>query len=100
MRLTPGSRLGPYEVLSILGTGGMAEVYRARDTRLDADPSVLGLVRFDVRRRVTVEKRIVGAGGPGVIEGVHLTPDGKNIVFTQRRISGHLYVVRGLPGAR
>ena len=34
MRLTPGTRLGPYEVLSTLGTGGMAEVYRARDTRL------------------------------------------------------------------
>ena len=37
MRLTPGSRLGPYEVLSTLGTGGMAEVYRARDTRLGRD---------------------------------------------------------------
>jgi eukaryotic-like serine/threonine-protein kinase len=37
VRLTRGSRLGPYEVLSTLGTGGMAEVYRARDTRLGRD---------------------------------------------------------------
>ena len=34
MALTPGTRLGPYEVLSALGAGGMGEGYKARDTRL------------------------------------------------------------------
>jgi serine/threonine protein kinase len=35
MPLTPGTRLGRYEVFAPLGSGGMGEVYRARDTRLD-----------------------------------------------------------------
>ena len=40
MRLTPGTRLGPYEVLAALGSGGMSEVYRARDSRLQRDVAI------------------------------------------------------------
>src|ERR1700686_4234722 len=35
MALTSGTKLGPYEIHSAIGAGGMGEVYRARDTRLD-----------------------------------------------------------------
>ena len=61
-----------------------------------ADPSVIGLIRFDVRRGVTLQERTIGTGGPGFTGVLHLTPDGKNIVFGQERTTGHLYVVRGL----
>jgi serine/threonine protein kinase len=40
MPLSPGSRLGPYEVLSPLGAGGMGEVWRARDDRLGREVAI------------------------------------------------------------
>ena len=45
MSLSPGAKLGPYEILSPLGAGGMGEVYRARDTRLDREVAIKVLER-------------------------------------------------------
>jgi serine/threonine protein kinase/tetratricopeptide (TPR) repeat protein len=61
-----GSRLGPYEVVSLLGAGGMGEVYRARDTRLDRDVAIKVLPDAvaadpDRRRRFEQEARAIAA---------------------------------------
>src|SRR5260221_8178131 len=43
MPLHAGDKLGPYEILAPLGAGGMGEVYRARDTKLNREVAIKGL---------------------------------------------------------
>src|SRR5262250_330474 len=59
MPLAAGTKLGPYEVLGELGAGGMGEVYRARDTRLDRTVAIKILpqqVSSDPGRRARFER--------------------------------------------
>jgi len=65
MALTPGSRLGPYEIIAPIGAGGMGEVYRARDSRLNRDVAVKVLPasfadNADRLRRFEQEARATG----------------------------------------
>jgi Tol biopolymer transport system component len=59
MALTPGARVGPYEILAPLGAGGMGEVYRARDTKLNRDVAIKvlpDLLAADPQRRARLER--------------------------------------------
>src|SRR5579862_1898091 len=81
MPLPPGSHLGPYEILSPLGAGGMGEVYRARDPRLSRDVA-LKILPADVandpsrRQRFEQEARAVAALNHPNIVAVYDVGDG------------------------
>jgi serine/threonine protein kinase len=61
--LNPGTKLGPYEILSPLGAGGMGEVYRAKDTTLGREVAIKVLpadVASSPERRQRLERRDEG----------------------------------------
>ena len=76
MSLTPGTKLGPYEIGAPLGAGGMGEVYRARDTRLGRDVAIKVLPKAvandaDRLRRFEQEARTIAALNHPNILGIH-----------------------------
>ncbi|MCH9034453.1 MAG: protein kinase, partial [Planctomycetes bacterium] len=91
MALETGTRLGPYEILSPLGAGGMGEVYRAKDTKLDREVAIKVLPpdvasNLDRHQRFEREAKTVAAlNHPNIVT-----------IFGIEESSGHRYIAMEL----
>ena len=116
MDLSAGTRLGPYEILSALGAGGMGEVYRARDTKLDravaikilpdafaADPDRLARFRREAKTLASLNHPNIG-GIHGLEEAQGVTAIVMELVegedLAQRIARGAIPLDEALPIAR
>ena len=94
MAITPGTRLGPYEIVSGLGAGGMGEVYRARDARLGRDVALKILpadVSSDPDRRARFEQEARAAAAlnhPNILGIYDVGSDGQHVYIAAELIDG------------
>ncbi len=94
MALVPGTHLGPYEIVALLGAGGMGEVYRARDARLDRTVAIKILpaaiaADSDQLRRFEREARSASAlNHPNIITIHELGQDGSTRYIVMELIEG------------
>jgi eukaryotic-like serine/threonine-protein kinase len=94
MALSPGSRLGPYEILALLGEGGMGAVYRAHDARLGRDVAVK-VLREDVmgdgdrRARFIVEAKAASAlNHPNIVTVHDIGSEGDVVYMVMELVDG------------
>ncbi len=107
MTLPLGSKLGSYEVLSLLGAGGMGEVYRARDTRLGREVAIKVLPADRMadenrRRRFVQEARAASALSHPNIVTIHEieSADGNDFILMEYVPGKTLDAVIPRPGMR
>ena len=95
MSITAGSRIGPYEILSPLGAGGMGEVYKAHDTRLNRDVAIKVLppsfaADEERLRRFTLEAQSAGAlNHPNILVVHDVGTDGGIPYVVSELLEGH-----------
>ena len=100
MSLAAGARLGPYEVLSPLGAGGMGEVYRARDTRLGREVAVKVLAErysgdAELTRRFEHEARAVAAlSHPNILTLYDVGREGDRLYAVSELLEGETLTTR------
>ena len=103
--LTPGTKLGPYEIVSPLGAGGMGEVYRARDTRLGRDVAVKVLPQHlssnsEVRARFEREAKTVSSLNHPYICTLHdIGREGSTDYLVMELVDGETLAARIARGA-
>jgi serine/threonine protein kinase len=94
MALPAGTNLGPYEIDAVIGAGGMGEVYRAKDTRLDCTVSRLDLATG--KRQLVMTLAVSDPSGVTAISAVRMTPDGKSYAYSYYRELSDLFLVEGV----
>jgi serine/threonine protein kinase len=115
MPLSAGMRLGPYEILGLIGAGGMGEVYKARDTRLDRTVAIKLLpasvaAQVDRRSRFEREAKAIAALDHHIVtihaveeaEGVRCHAwswNGKLLAFVRGEPEGRVVMMRDVRGA-
>src|SRR5271163_1520839 len=75
MPLAPGTRLGPYEILAHLGTGGMGEVWKARDTRLGRVVAIKRLKGQQGERFEQEARAVAALNHPNICQIFDVGPD-------------------------
>ena len=94
LSLTPGTLLGPYEIIAALGAGGMGEVYRARDTRLNRDVAIKVLPRavaHDSERRERFEREaqtIAALNHPNIVTIHAIEQTGETAFLAMELVEG------------
>jgi len=94
MALAPGSKLGPFEIVALLGAGGMGEVYRARDTRLERAVAIKLLpaafsANSDRLQRFEQEARSASAlNHPNIVTIYELGEDGSSHYIAMELVEG------------
>jgi eukaryotic-like serine/threonine-protein kinase len=102
MPLSPGTQLGSYEIVSLLGAGGMGEVYRARDLRLKREVALkllpdVAAVDADRRERFTREALAVAALNHPHIVTIHSVEDAGTAVFLTMELVEGRSLAEALP---
>lgn len=85
MKLSPGTRLGPYEIKELIGSGGMGYVYRARDTRLGRDVAVKVLSSLGAADRHQLNRFLQEARAPSLVTIRTSSPSTTSAVPTASR---------------
>jgi len=75
MVLAPGTQLGPYEIESLIGSGGMGEVYKARDGRLNRSVAIKRMIAEDKSRFQSEARAIAAINHPHICQIYDIGPD-------------------------